>query len=336
MAQARLTFFCELDADALEAAFADETLLNDLVALGASVSMGLLDLSGQRASVVRLLNEAGVPVIAWLLLSEEQGYWFNTGNANLAATRYLDFRVWTAQHKLAWAGVGIDIEPDMNDARLLTGGDWRLLLPKLIHRTFDSESLRHAQMAYSALVAQMHADGYRVDSYIFPFIIDERRAGSTLLQRIAGLVDIPTDREVPMLYSSFMRPRGQGILWSYIQGAQSVGIGSTGGGVDVGGLDEVAPLNWDELSHDLRLATRRVDDIHIFSLEGCIQQDYLTRLKSFDWGRPVKPPIESAKQVGRIRRVLRVLLWASAHPTIVLGSLIGLLWLLPRLRGNRR
>lgn len=40
----------------------------------------------------------------------------------------------------------------------------------------------HTRTAYEALVARIHADGYRVENYQFPLIADERRAGSTLLQ----------------------------------------------------------------------------------------------------------------------------------------------------------
>ena len=41
----RLTFFCELNAEALVALFADESVIGDLVELGAGISLGILDLS---------------------------------------------------------------------------------------------------------------------------------------------------------------------------------------------------------------------------------------------------------------------------------------------------
>ena len=54
---------------------------------------------------------------------------------------------------------------------------------------------------------------------------------------MAGLVDIEVDREVWMLYTSFVRPNGAGVLASYAPEAQSVGLGSTGGGVELGAGD---------------------------------------------------------------------------------------------------
>ncbi|MCS7221006.1 MAG: hypothetical protein RML36_02450 [Anaerolineae bacterium] len=334
MMQPRLTFFCELEADALQRLFADPAVVNDLAALGASVSLGILDLSPERAAVVQRLNQAGISVIAWQLLPKSQGYWYNAGNAAQAAARYLAFRAWTAEHGLRWAGIGIDIELDIREVQQLLINKWHLL-PTILRRAFDSERLRRAQAEYSALVQQMRADGYRVDSYLLPWVLDERKAGSTLLQRIGGLVDVPADREVPMLYSSFMRPRGPGMLWSYAQDVPSVGLGSTGGGVCLEGMPEIRPLDWNEFSRDLRLARRWTNDIHVFSLEGCVQQGFLARLKDFDWNQPITPPLEMAEQVERFRKALRAGLWASAHPFTVFGGLIGALWLVSRLRRTR-
>lgn len=335
MKQPRLTFFCELDAEALQTLFADVGVIEDLRALGAGVSMGLRDLSPGRADVVRRLNEAGIPVVAWLLLPEDAGYWFNLDNAPEATAFYADFRAWTVEHGLRWAGVGLDIEPDMRELRKVIAGDRRAMMG-FVRRYFDVARLRRAQALYTGLVAQIRADGYRVDSYEIPFIVDERMAGSALLQRLFGLIDIDVDCHVLMLYSSFMRPSGHGVLWSYAPAAGSVAVGSTGGGVDVGGVDQIPPLAWDEFARDLRLAHVWSDDIHVFSLEGAVRQGFLHRLRDFDWQTRIEPPLHEFRQVERVRRALRAVLWASAHPGVVLAGVLGVLWLLARLRRNRR
>ena len=71
MQKPELTFFTELPADALEALFDDKAVIKHLKNLKANLSLGILDLSDQRANVVKKLNNAGVPVTAWLLLPEE-------------------------------------------------------------------------------------------------------------------------------------------------------------------------------------------------------------------------------------------------------------------------
>jgi hypothetical protein len=309
---ARLTFFCELEAGPLEALFADPAVVEHLLALRASVSLGVLDLAPERARVVRRLNQAGVPVIAWLLLPRAEGYWFNLDNAPQAAARYEAVRAWTAEHALRWDGVGLDIEPDIHDLQRLLKSRWRLL-PALLPRLARGARLREARAAYGTLVDRIRADGHRVDSYQLPFIVDERRAGSTLLQRLLGVLDLPVDREVLMLYSSFVRPHGPGVLCSYGPRARSVGVGVTGGGVDVPDLLAVPPLDWEELARDLRLTRRWTDDVHVFSLEGCVRQGFLTRLRDLDWSGPEDTAPASSRRLGWLRRatggVLRVGSW---------------------------
>ena len=330
MARPRLIFFCELEPGPLQELFDDPTVLEALSALDAGVSLGILDLTSARAAVVRRLNQAAIPVVAWLLLPRDQGYWFHAGNAPLATARYEAFRAWTAEHGLQWAGVGLDIELDIQEAQwLLT--DRRRLLPVIARRLFDLGRLHRAQREYCALVGRIRADGYRVDSYILPFILDERRVGSTLLQRVGGLVDVPADREVPMLYTSFLRPRGPGFLWSYGPEVQAIGVGSTGGGVTLEGMPRISPLSWEELARDLRLARRWTETIYVFSLEGCAQQGFLDRLRTFDWERPVEPPLRMARQVTRWRRALRAGLWLSAHPWAAFAGVVGAWWLSARL-----
>lgn len=212
---------------------------------------------------------------------------------------------------------------------------WRLpalLLPRLR----DRERPGRARAAYTALVERIHADGYRVENYQFPLIADERWATSTLLQRLLGLVDVRTDREVWMLYTSvFPGSIGPGLLWTYGPEAPAVGVGSTGGGPDIPGHPEVPALDWEAFARDLRLARRWSDDLLIHSLEGCVRQGLLERLRSFDWNQEAAPP-RTAWLAAGLRGALRGLLWASAHPWRVFGATVISAWLASRRPRRRR
>ncbi len=317
-----ITFFCELRAEALKKLFEDRFVFDDLKTLNAGISLGILDMSPERANVVKKLNRMGIPVTAWLLLPEEQGYWFNLGNYAEATARYQAFKVWSEENQLEWAAVGIDIESDINEMKRFS--DERIaVIKKALKRLRDTKAYRVAKNAYEALVERIHADGYLVESYHFPLIVDDREADSTVLQRVAGLVEIAVDREVLMLYSSFFRPHGQSILWSYAQKAQAIGIGNTGGGVQTGGLDNVPYLTWDEFATDLRLARRSGKPIYVFSLEGCVQQGFLPRLVTFNWQAEVDLPATALVTAGRSS--LKGLLWAIERPLVVLAGLAGVI-----------
>lgn len=317
-----ITFFCELRAAELKKLFEDRFVFDDLKTLNAGISLGILDLSLERANVVKKLNRLGIPVTAWLLLPEEQGYWFNLGNYVEAAARYQEFKIWSEQNQLEWDAVGLDIEADINEFREMSDQAGSVL-QKALKRLRDTKGYRLAKKAYEALVAQIHADGYLVESYHFPLIVDDRDAKSTVIQRTAGLVDVAVDREVLMLYSSFFRPHGHSVLWSYAQNSQAIGIGNTGGGVQVGALENVPYLSWQEFATDLRLARRSGKPIYVFSLEGCVKQDFLPRLVTFDWQAEVNIPPTALVSAGR--GSLHGLLWLVERPFVLLAGLAGVI-----------
>jgi hypothetical protein len=243
------------------------------------------------------------------------------GNAPYAISRYAQFKAWTADHRLVWAGIGLDIEPDIREMQELMNHRSRIV-PFLLSRLFRHDELYLAQLTYQALVKQIRADGYAVDSYLIPFVLDERRTGSTLLQRLTGLIDIEVDREVLMLYTSFMGTVGPGVLWSYASEAQSIGLGNTGGGVEIGNINQLPPLTWPDLLRDLRLARMWTDDIHLFSLEGCVRYGLLEKLSAFDWEESYSMTVPTtASRIEGLRQIFRTGLWAGSHPWLVVAAL---------------
>lgn len=320
-----LTFFCELDPDPLNALISD-SLIADLKSLNARVSLGLRDFSPERAQVVRRLNLRGIPVVAWILLPLQEGYWLNLRNSTQANQRYAEFREWTNAHALKWAGVGLDIEPDWRDISSLSKRNWRVL-PQFFLRLFARMDWRKGLAAYRRLIRLIHDDGFVVETYQFPLIDDERKARSSLLQRLLGIVDLPTDREVWMLYSSFVRPHGPGVLASYAPQAQTIAIGSTGGGMDVE-FGDFKPLTKEEFARDLHLSWYYCNDLYIFSLEGCVNQGMMEQLKQFTWDYPVILPEASSLRVDSWRASLQSVLWFFSHIVVITGFVLAgvVLW----------
>ncbi|KPL84524.1 hypothetical protein SE15_05430 [Thermanaerothrix daxensis] len=327
-----LTFFCELETEPLVALFASPDLLTQLKDLGAGISLGILDLSSERAAVVQRLNREGIPVHAWLLLPKEQGYWFNLDNITQAYERYEQFKTWSRDNNLRWEAIGLDIEPDIRAIEYLRQSRWQGYW-YLARQAFNRERGESGRRAYQFLVNRIRRDGYRVESYQIPLVVDERRAGSSLLQRLLGIVDLEVDREVLMLYSSFIRPVGDGYLWAYAFDAQAIGVGSTGGGVNLEGVANTRPLSWAELQRDLLLAFQHTDFIYIFSLEGCVQQNFLPLIRDLDWQQRPHLPIQTARQIERWRQLARLGLWMFAHPWVPAIALLVLLRMISR---NRR
>ena len=146
-----LSFFNELDGKSDEALFADTSLIPTLQQLHAQIRMGMLDLNPSRASVVRQLNRAGIPVVAWLLLPKDQGYWFNSRNAAAAEQRYQEVKKWAGENGLVFQGYGLDLELDYNDLVLWKNHKLKLI-GKLILRLYDKASVEKGREEYQALI----------------------------------------------------------------------------------------------------------------------------------------------------------------------------------------
>lgn len=320
-ARPELSFFCELPSDELARLFLDARVTRLLRELDATLTLGLVDLSPQRANVVRRLNHSGVPVAAWLLLPEEGGYWLNSSNADEAWARYGDFHAWTVEHGLKWTRVGLDIEPNIQDVRAVRHNLLALVV-RAVPRLFAS--VEEARELYQGLIARIRADGYPVDAYVFPFIHTEREAKTFTLQRVTGMLDLEVDREICMLYTSFARPDGPALLDLYGPHFPAVAVGVTGGGVEEG-LDVPPPLTWDEFARDLILARRHTRDVHVFSLEGCVGQGFLERLVRFDWTPGVRVPEDAAGRATALTRRIRLALRLLHRPHLAgLGAGAGL------------
>lgn len=315
-----LSFFCEVDGERFQQISLDSTLMKDLLAMRAELRVGLLDLTEARADGIMRLNRAGIPVVAWLLLPEAEGYWFHAGNAAQAAARYADFQEWTARYGLRWQGVGLDLEPPIADVRRLQAHPGRSLLA-FWPRLYDGDRLAAGAAQYEALITQMRTDGYRVETYIIPLLLDERAAGTQSFQRLSRVLDLNADREIPMCYTS-AGLGGGAIILSYGSEGQAVAIGSTGGGVTLGDGQVLPSLTWEDLSRDLLLAQQVSQEIHIFSLEGCLEKGWLPRLRDFNFNQPVYLYSAEIEAQARRRTLLRGLWQVLAWPTL---TAIGLL-----------
>ncbi len=323
-----ISFFCELQGKEFNELFTDTTLIRQLIEMKAAIRIGLHDFSPERTQTIQKLNKAGIPVVAWLLLPEEEGYWFNMHNGEKAQNRYDNFKKWTSDNNLIWEGIGIDLEPDMNDAKLALSHPWKFAW-KVYKRLYDNKSLIEGKALYSKLVEKMNSDGYIVESYIMSFIYEEREKKTTSVQKLLGIVDIKTEKEIPMSYTSAMG--NPAIIPINHRDHMPIALGSTGGGVKIEGI-ELASLSWDELERDLLIASKLTDEIHIFCLETSVQKGFLTKIKNLDFEQ--KAPdltIETEKQK-KVNFIVRFIIVILNHPfwfTIAaLAIITGILFLI--------
>jgi hypothetical protein len=322
----QLNFACQMETAALQSLFSDPDVIRDLRQLNAGVTLSLIDLSPGRAQVVRQLNSAGIPVTAWLALPDEQGYYLNASNAAQAEVRFTEFQKWTADWELRWSGVGLDIEPNLQEFTSISRA-----ASAALKRLLDPNTVPRARIAYRAFIARIEAVGYSVETYQFPFIADEREVHSTLLDRLFAIVDVRGDREVLMLYSSFNRTADSALIWQYGPSAQRIVVGITAGDPQPGA--RMGTLSWEELSHDVIVASHFSQVVGIYNLEGCVRRGLLAQLIALEWNQPVIISADQNRQVIRFRARVQAALWAlSRLPYLALAILLADACFVVRLR----
>ena len=313
-----LTFFVELATGPLEALFEQPQVVPFLMAERCGVSMGLLDLSESRASLVQRLESSGIPVTAWLLLDEKDGYWLNADNADRARERWRETADWADRHGLRLQRVGLDVEFPRTESEGAIR-DRRRAFFSMLRRRRSREQIRDAERAYGDLVEDVRSSGRTVEAYHFPQLLDERAAGTTLLRRSLGLVDVPVDFEVYMLYSSYLGPAG---ARAYFADAPGIALGVTGGGVNANNPDARRRfLSWERIEEDLLAAAAHTDAVYVFSLEGCVEHDLLGPIADLRWERAAQElPRREERSARRSRRLTRWLLRAEPVFDVVLPS----------------
>jgi hypothetical protein len=312
---------CDKGVEEMQSLFADRNVIPSLNELHAEVAVAILDFAPERAAVVRRLNQAGIRVIAWIMLPKEEGYYLNADNSPAAMTRIDAFEKWTAENGLKWAAVGLDIEPNFAELAALKTHRWHLIIT-LIRRSLDGKRIERARTEYSRLIAELQSRGYAVQTYQMPYLPAEHSVHSTLLDRLFGTVDVHGNEEYLMLYTNVARPIGAAMIWSLGRGAQGIAVGSTDGetppGVGSG------PLDWGEFSRDLIVASHYSRQLGVYDLEGCVRQGFLPRLKTMDWNKSVVIPAESVSRSERLGLILRTVLWTSSHISYLISATLAL------------
>ena len=235
-----------------------------------------------------------------------RGLYLNASNAAQGEARFREFQKWTADSGLRWSGVGLDIEPNLQEF----SGIGRAVSSAL-KRLVDPDAVTRARIAYASFIAQIQAAGYGVETYQFPFLADERAVHSTLLERLFGIVDVRGNREVLMLYSSYNRPADSAVIWQYGPSAQLIATGVTAGDPQPGA--RVGTLTFEELSHDVIVASHFSPKVGIFDLEGSVRRGFLPKLIALDWSQPVTISADQNRQVIRFRARVQAALWTLSR-----------------------
>ena len=279
-----LSFFSELEAEELHILISRPGVKETLVNMQAELRIGISDFTEVHAQNIRQLNDAGIPVYAWLKANDTQGHTFRVDNASSLLKRYRNFKEWTDSYNLRWQAVGIDLRPNPDDMQSWVNQPLLSAWNSYVN-LFSQEEIELAANHFQEFLKEAHKDGYRIESYVLPFAMDEVSQETKGLQYMSRILNVETDKIIPLCYTSFPYISPASIL-DYGGRAQSVAIGSTNNSI-LGEKLSTEALDWEMLSRDLRLAHDVCKEIHISNLESVIANGWLEAIMEFDFSVPV-------------------------------------------------
>lgn len=166
---------------------------NNLTNVNISITLAIHEaqLSEDNSSAInctRRLNSSGISVDAWLLLSEDKGYWPYDGNAEQFFELYnTTFRNWRNTYGLFFRRIFVDAE-SLHLSSLAKGlQDISRMLS-----TFWTPQHEAALAVYDRLITQVHDDSMEIGITSYQYIIpDDLLDGDQTLQRIMELSFFP-------------------------------------------------------------------------------------------------------------------------------------------------
>lgn len=212
----------------------------------------------------------GLPVVLWVVLPDDQGYWTNDFNVWETRRRVEDLDGLINYFDLNITGYGFDIEPNIKDVRMMSGG---LVSKMMVALRVRSEIARQNRSGYSGaddfaeLIGEIRARGVLTEAYTVPAPLD----GLLGLMRPKGV-----NAEFAMTYTSAAPKMAQrqllrsGMARNVFPAFGNISSTGVNAGRDLGGVEVLHGES--ELKRDLRDVAKirwsKLNRFRVFALTG--------------------------------------------------------------------
>ncbi len=248
--------------------------------------------NSESSKTIRKLNKKNIDAHAWLLVSQENGYWANDYNFQKFEEFYNELSKWEEKENLQIDITQLDSEIliDSSPADFFQESEKKGISHYLnkIQYYYKNGPRKEAEDNYKSLIDTINKNS-RSSVAVYPFIIEDQLDGDTTLQDMFGISSYPPKNwsEIePMIYRvGFYRALGRDLgsylvysyaysYKSYFQEKASIGLARP---------DELEyEENYNEMKKDaLILDSLGYDEATIFSINLFIQTHGEKNLKSY-------------------------------------------------------
>jgi hypothetical protein len=241
--------------------------------------------SGELESLLRAAARRGVPVNAWLLLPEEDGYWFNEENILKAREQVFSFLDWIEERGIPLKWIMFDMEMSIDKVRAMEGGGLVDTVIPLLKENVDPATYEASTQDYAEFVGELREQGYKVTAAAYPFVLDDLQDGDFEIQDAwnTPVFGVGFDEIYFMVYrTSFARllgiTPGPDLVYQYAVEARrefgGAGIMALGIVGDVGMVSEEGYTIPADLGEDVAAAYAGGSErVYIYSLDGMLTLD---------------------------------------------------------------
>jgi hypothetical protein len=197
--------------------FLEQHAFNVGIAIGRKTSLEEVE------RIILALDERGLMAVVQPFLSDEEGVYANTENADTFVAWCRDIRDWLQERDLPVTWFVFDPEPAIGgelqeDLAEMFKTDKEAAYAWLNSRIAD-ERFEYTRGVFADLVDELHQDGFKVMATPIPFIIDDDPEGLETIQRIMGtpIYGIDWDLVGGQLYGSGVGELSRGFIYLYSQ-----------------------------------------------------------------------------------------------------------------------
>lgn len=238
---------------------------------GWGLSVAAIRDDDETARILQRINRDNphLPIVMWVVLPDEQGYW--TGNSNLKETsdRVNQLERWINDNNLDIRGLGFDIEPPLQALKGIMTGPVGAAMTVMRERAKLNRIIKNGgnpgdEFAY--LVSEVRRRGITAEAYVAPFPMD----------KVLRLFEPNgVDKSYAMVYSSSYGPASRQLFRLSMKQGQYPAIGIVShDGVNPGrNLGPVEKMNQRvEVARDLKtiqdLNSEKLSSFRVFALTG--------------------------------------------------------------------
>lgn len=194
-------------------------------------------------ALVRKANALGIPVISWIVIPFDQGYWAYQGNAQANFDAVKAWAGWKRANRLRFESVVLDQEFSWQNLKAyvpLAKSRDPQGLSAWMAGNIDPEAQCAALRTYRDLISWAHQEGIRADAAVAPMVADDLADGDMALQNALQISATSRyDRMYLMTYRSAVSQAGfdpgpayiasyYATMQKYFGGAGQVSLGIPG------------------------------------------------------------------------------------------------------------